>query len=186
MAGTPPRRHTRFIDAGDEAAQELTAIVDAMRPHVVVTYDQEGGYGHPDHINAHTVTTAAVAASRWRVPKLYWTVMSTSAMTAGIEALTGFPADWSKPNPAEIPFGYADDQIDAVIDATAYIDAKVAALQAHATQVTVAPNRRSCALSNGMALPILAEEHYVLAAGPAGDKDERGWETDLLAGLNLG
>lgn len=64
--------------------------------------------------------------------------------------------------------------------------AKVAALAAHATQVVVGPTGRACALSNNMALPILGEEHYVLVAGTAGDRDERGWETDLFAGLDLG
>ena len=52
--------------------------------------------------------------------------------------------------------------------------------------MTVAPNGRSCALSNNIALPIRAEEHYILASGEPGERDDRGWETDLLAGLNLG
>jgi N-acetyl-1-D-myo-inositol-2-amino-2-deoxy-alpha-D-glucopyranoside deacetylase len=186
MAGTPPRRRQRFIDAGADAVHELTGIVDRLRPHVVVTYDPDGGYGHPDHINAHNVTTAAVAASQWRVPKVYWTVMSTSAMVAGFDALTDIPGDWIRPNPDDIEFGYADDQIDAMVDGIAHLAAKVAALEAHATQVTVAPDRRSCALSNRIVLPILAEEHYVLAEGSAGERDDRGWETDLLAGLTLG
>ena len=111
--------------------------------------------------------------------------MSTSAMTAGIEALTDVPADWIKPDPAEIPFGYSDDEIGAVIEGTPYFDTKVEALQAHATQLTVSPDRRSFALSNGLALPILADEHYILAAGTPGDTDKRGWETNLLAGLDL-
>ena len=51
--------------------------------------------------------------------------------------------------------------------------------------MTVAPDGRSCALSNNIALPIGAVEHYILAAGTPGDRDDRGWETDLLAGLNL-
>ena len=59
------------------------------------------------------------------------------------------------------------------------------ALAAHATQVVVGPTRRVCALSNNVALPIVGQEHYVLAAGSAGERDERGWETDLLAGLGL-
>jgi N-acetyl-1-D-myo-inositol-2-amino-2-deoxy-alpha-D-glucopyranoside deacetylase len=186
MAGTPPRRQRRFIDAGAQAVDELAAVIDDMRPHVVVTYDSNGGYGHPDHIAAHAATTAAVAASRWRVPKLYWTVMSTSAMAAGVEAMTDIPPGWIRPDLAGVDFGYADDQIHAVIDANEQLDAKVAALAAHATQVSLAPDRRSCALSNNMALPILAEEHYTLAAGTPGPRDHRGWETDLLAGLNLG
>ena len=49
----------------------------------------------------------------------------------------------------------------------------------------VGPTGRACALSNNMALPIIADEHYVLVAGAAGERDGRGWETDLLAGLGL-
>ena len=66
------------------------------------------------------------------------------------------------------------------------LPAKVAALRAHATQVTVAPNGRFCALSNNIALPILTDEHYILVSGTPGERDHRGWETDLLAGLDLG
>ena len=78
-----------------------------------------------------------------------------------------------------------DDQIDAVIDGDDHLPAKVAAMRAHATQITVAPNGRSCALSNNVALPILGTEHYVLVAGTPGERDNRGWETDLMSGLNL-
>ena len=85
-----------------------------------------------------------------------------------------------------MPFGFPDDAIDAVMEVPEQLPAKLAALRAHATQVTVAPNGRSCALSNNIALPIGAIEHYILAAGKPGDRDARGWETDLLAGLNLG
>jgi N-acetyl-1-D-myo-inositol-2-amino-2-deoxy-alpha-D-glucopyranoside deacetylase len=81
--------------------------------------------------------------------------------------------------------GYSDDEIDAVIEAPDALSAKTAALAAHATQVIVGPTGRACALSNNFALPIVAQEHYILAAGAAGDRDERGWETDLLAGLDL-
>ena len=186
MPGTSPRRHTRFIDAGDAAIQELVVIIDDLQPHVVVTYDPHGGYGHPDHIHNHVVTTAAVAASDWNVPKVYWTVLSTSATYAGIDALTDIPQGWIRPNRGDVTFGYADNAIDAVIDVKDHIGAKTAALLAHETQVTVAPDRRSCALSNNIALPILAEEHYILAGGTPGPRDNRGWETDLLAGLNLG
>src|SRR6201995_283578 len=64
MVGTEPRHHQRFIDADmREAVGPLVAIIRELRPHVVVTYDPEGGYGHPDHIHANEVTTAAVAAA---------------------------------------------------------------------------------------------------------------------------
>lgn len=64
MRGTPTRHRQRFIDADErETVGALVALIREQRPHVVVTYDPAGGYGHPDHVHAHTVTTAAVAAA---------------------------------------------------------------------------------------------------------------------------
>lgn len=195
MEGTPRRHHPRFIDAdAAEAVGALVTVIRELRPHVVVTYDPKGGYGHPDHIRAHEVTMAAVAAAAgtehpghpWAVPKVYWTVIATSAMAAGLDALEDVPSGWTRVTIDVVPFGYRDDAIDAVVDVPDQLPAKVAALRAHATQVTVAPNGGSCALSNNIALPIGASEHYILVAGQAGERDSRGWETDLLAGLNLG
>lgn len=186
MPAKSPERHTSFVDAGDDAVQELVAVIDAMRPHVVVTYDLKGGYGHPDHVQAHHITTAAVAAAGWRVPKFYWAVVASRALRAGLDALSDVPSEWIRvPDLVDWGFCYPDDDIDAVIDAGEHVAAKIAALAAHATQVALAPDRRSYALSNNVALPILAQEHYILAAGSAGARDTRGWETDLLAGLDL-
>ncbi len=72
-----------------------------------------------------------------------------------------------------------------MIDDPDALPAKTAALRAHTTQLTVGPTGRTLALSNNLALPIVAQEHYVLVAGVAGDRDTRGWETDLLAGVDL-
>ena len=201
MVGTEPRSRQRFVDADErEAVGALVAIIRTLRPHVVVTYDADGGYGHPDHIHTHTVTTAAVASAGfeagtadypgkpWTVPKLYWTVFSISTFAAAWEALDrdDLLPEWMIPPPGELKFGYSDEDIDAVIEAAPdACAAKTAALAAHATQVIVGPTGRACALSNNMALPILGQEHYVLASGSAGDRDERGWETDLIAGLGL-
>ena len=64
MPGTPQRHRAKFVDADiAEQVAELAALIDGLRPHVVVTYDPNGGYGHPDHIRTHEVTTAAVEAS---------------------------------------------------------------------------------------------------------------------------
>jgi N-acetyl-1-D-myo-inositol-2-amino-2-deoxy-alpha-D-glucopyranoside deacetylase len=199
MVGTPARHQQRFVDADErETVGALVAIIRELRPHVVVTYDPQGGYGHPDHVHTHVVATAAVAAAGtgdypgrpWSVPKFYWTVTAVSALRAGRRALG--PADL--PVGSVLPpdggydltaLGYPDDEIDAVIDAPETVAAKVAALRAHATQVSVGPTGRACALSNNLALPILGSEHYILASGTTGQRDERGFETDLLAGLDL-
>lgn len=199
MAGTAPRRRERFVDADQrEAVGALVAIIRAQRPHVVATYDPKGGYGHPDHVQTYTVTAAAVAAAGsgagdfpgepWTVPKFYWSVLARSALKTAYDELDGddLLPGWEVPPLGEIPFGYSDEDIDAVVEAGPDAHAaKTAALAAHATQVVVGPTGRVCALSNKMAMPILGHEHYVLAVGSPGDRDERGWETDLLAGLGF-
>jgi N-acetyl-1-D-myo-inositol-2-amino-2-deoxy-alpha-D-glucopyranoside deacetylase len=201
MRGAPQRHRQRFIDADErEAVGALVSVIREQRPHVVVTYDPGGGYGHPDHVHAHRVTVAAVAAAGpgagaadfpgepWAAPKLYWSVFARRTFEAAMEALTpgDLRPDWSIPPKQEFTFGYADDDIDAVVETGPQARAaKRAALAAHATQVVVGPTGRACALSNNVAIPILGDEHYVLAAGAAGERDERGWETDLLAGLGF-
>jgi N-acetyl-1-D-myo-inositol-2-amino-2-deoxy-alpha-D-glucopyranoside deacetylase len=198
MVGTEARGRERFSDADQrETVGALVEIIREMRPHVVVTYDPNGGYGHPDHIQAHVVTTAAVAAAGsddvpgapWTVPKFYWTVIARSTFTAGWEALG--PGDvrdgWIIPPPDGDfgALGFPDDEIDAVIDDPGALPAKIAAMRAHATQLTVGPTGRTLALSNNIALPIVGQEHYILAGGTAGERGDNGWETDLLAGIDL-
>jgi N-acetyl-1-D-myo-inositol-2-amino-2-deoxy-alpha-D-glucopyranoside deacetylase len=196
MAGTQPRaRQQRFVDADErEAVGAVVSVIRELRPHVVVTYDPNGGYGHPDHIRAHQVTSAAVAAAGtgdfsgepWTVPKFYWTVLSRSAFEEAARTLDEHDLlpGWELPSGTE-GIGYSDDQITTVVKAPEASAAKVAALAAHATQVVVGPTGRACALSNNLALPILCHEHYVLVSGTAGECDEDGWETDLLAGVRL-
>lgn len=195
MEGSPARHRQRFADADmDEAVAELVAVLRDFRPHVVVTYDPNGGYGHPDHIQAHRVTTAAVAASAgdghpgepWQVPKFYWTVMDGESMAEALESINGIelPESWVRIPATALPFDLGH-RIDAIIDAQDSLPAKVAAMRAHETQVTVEPTGRVFALSNNIALPISAVEHYVLVDGTAGERDARGVETDLLSGINL-
>lgn len=189
MVGAPRRRQTRFADADlGWAGDQLADVIAELRPHVVVTYDPEGGYGHPDHIQAHRVTTAAVAAvaDRWRVPKFYWTVTSGQAFRDGLESLNSEDVreDWVWP-PDIGSFGFDEGEITAVIDAPEHLAAKAAAIRAHATQMELGPTGRAFTLSNKMVLPVLSQEHYVLVSGRPGSTGENGWEHDLLAGLDL-
>lgn len=188
MVGAPRRRQTRFADAEPRwVCDQLADVIAELRPHVVVTYDPDGGYGHPDHVQAHRVTTEAIAAAadRWRVPKFYWTVLSSNAFRAGLDALRSDDIcdDWVWP-PDPGSFGFGDDSITAVVDAPRCVDAKAAAMRAHATQIEVGPTGRAFALSNKLVLPILGQEHYIQVSGKSGDLDENGWERDLLAGLD--
>ncbi len=190
MAGTQPvSRQQRFVESGQAAVDELLGVIASLRPHVVVSYDPGGGYGHPDHIRAHEITTAAVATGLvdgpWQVPKFYWTVTPRGAAAAAVRELD---ADDLLPHwqlLAADDLGVADDRVTTRIDATDGLSAKVQALRAHATQVTVGPTGKACALSNNMAFPILGQEHYMLVGGTLGDGGPQDPEADLLAGLDV-
>jgi len=182
MPGTPSRGRPTFVESGVEAAAQLADVIAELRPHAVVTYDPEGGYGHPDHIRAHYVTVAAIdaAADRWPVPRFFWTVVSGSAFAAGMAHLGSEDArpDWIRLD--AVPFGYPDDRITAVVHAPEHLPAKVAAMRAHATQMTLGPTGRAFALSNRIMFPVLDREHYVLAGGFAPTPAPAG---GVLAGL---
>ncbi|WP_079618118.1 N-acetyl-1-D-myo-inositol-2-amino-2-deoxy-alpha-D-glucopyranoside deacetylase [Mycobacteroides abscessus] len=183
MADTTPLHPRAFAGADlNEAVGALAALIDEHRPHVVVTYDPFGGYGHPDHIQAHTVTTAAVEKASWQVAKLYWTVIATSALETGLTSITQLPPG-CQPAPLDLIPTFADEKISAAIDVSGHREAKVAALRAHATQLTVSDDGSSMALSNLIALPIADIEHFVLVRGEPGV--DTGWESDLFAGVEL-
>ncbi|MFF1549493.1 N-acetyl-1-D-myo-inositol-2-amino-2-deoxy-alpha-D-glucopyranoside deacetylase [Rhodococcus erythropolis] len=195
MIGTPSAANPRaFVNARlDEAVGAVVAVIREIRPHVVITYDPNGGYGHPDHIQAHVITTAAVKAAAttaypetgepWSTPKFYWTVTERSGLERGIAAISEFPENWRLPEPGELP-SVDDGDVTTAIDVRGVIDAKARALSAHATQVTVAPSGAEFALSNNVVQPILTVEHFVLAAGTLGPVGEDGRESDLFGGLH--
>ncbi|MCE5289589.1 MAG: N-acetyl-1-D-myo-inositol-2-amino-2-deoxy-alpha-D-glucopyranoside deacetylase [Nocardiaceae bacterium] len=166
MAGTPSAEHPRaFINAyRPEVVSELVRVINEFRPDVVVGYDPEGGYGHPDHIQVHAVTTAAVEAATWRTSRFYWAVASRDAVEAGVAAMGELPDGWNRPRPGELA-AMDSSRVTTEIDITPVLDAKRAALAAHATQVMVADGL--FALSNNVAQPLLASEFFVLVSGDA-------------------
>ncbi|MET4611459.1 N-acetyl-1-D-myo-inositol-2-amino-2-deoxy-alpha-D-glucopyranoside deacetylase [Rhodococcus sp. PvR044] len=194
MIGTPSAANPRaFVNADpEEAVEALVAVIREVRPHVVVCYDPDGGYGHPDHIQAHRFTMAAAlaagtdmypAAGRpWEPTKVYWTVTEANSLAQGIECITEIPSSWRIPEPGELPC-VLDETVTAAVDVRAVLEAKRSALTAHATQVTVSETGSEYALSNNVAQPILAEEHYVLARGARGAVDADGRERDLFSSI---
>lgn len=193
MAGTPSAEHPRaFVRSGREAVDALTEIVLELRPTVVVGYDPEGGYGHPDHVRAHQITTEAVhaAAERgWDTPKFYWTVADADLLALHTEALArrtvdglpgALPAGWRLPAEGELAC-VPSSTVTTTVDVSDVLAAKREALRAHATQVTVAPSGREFALSNNIAQPVLPEEHFVLVRGVRGPLGPDGREHDLFA-----
>jgi len=116
----------------DQAADRLAALMERYRPDVVVTYDENGGYGHPDHIKAHLITVAAI--DRSGVPaKFYHTAISRSRVAELFDYLSATGADIGD---FELPedFGTPDEIITTVVDVSAQVDRKHKALEAHASQ----------------------------------------------------
>jgi N-acetyl-1-D-myo-inositol-2-amino-2-deoxy-alpha-D-glucopyranoside deacetylase len=184
MAGVWANKHPRALVAGDprEQTAQLAAILAEVRPQVVVSYAPDGGYGHPDHIRAHELTMAAAGQSE--VDRVFYAVTSKRATETGVAALAG-AADlpFRLPEPGELPTT-DDAEITTVVPITDVLPAKLGAMRAHATQVSVwqgADGHLCYALSNGIAQPIVTEEYFVLARGSAD-----GAATDLFGGLGNG
>jgi N-acetyl-1-D-myo-inositol-2-amino-2-deoxy-alpha-D-glucopyranoside deacetylase len=194
MMGTPANDRPDCFWQADlrEAADHLVAIVREVRPTVLVTYDDFGGYGHPDHIQAHRVATYAVALAAvpsyrpelgeaWDVPAVAWNAMPRSVVAEGIERMRDTGSDFFGVDSVDdLPFVVDDALISAAVDATAYVEQKLAAMRAHATQIAV--DGPFFALSNNLGLAAWGVEHYRTAKGSLGPVDPAtGWARDLFA-----
>jgi N-acetyl-1-D-myo-inositol-2-amino-2-deoxy-alpha-D-glucopyranoside deacetylase len=193
--------HPRAFADGDlrTQARQLAAVIRDVRPQVLVTYDERGGYGHPDHIRAHDVTVAAVELAaepgavpelggEWSVPKVYAAVVPHSQLRQAMEILTTAAVDGANPfDGAEgspdlesIPFGVPDESVSARIDGRDWIGAKAAAMRAHRSQMDANGWFFALAEEPGRGFGI---EHYRLLRGrpAAGRPGET--EDDLFAGV---
>ncbi|MEU5807502.1 N-acetyl-1-D-myo-inositol-2-amino-2-deoxy-alpha-D-glucopyranoside deacetylase [Streptomyces sp. NPDC047718] len=181
----------------DEAAAYLVEVIRELRPQVLVTYDPNGGYGHPDHIQAHRVAmraTELAAEPAYRrdlgeahtVGKVYWNRVPRSVVEEGFARLRAAGAEASFPgvaSPDDVPGVVADELVTAEITADEpVVAAKAAAMRAHATQIAV--DGPFFALSNDLAQPLFVREFYELVRGrsgaPAGER-----EHDLFAGVGV-
>ncbi|MBV2362780.1 N-acetyl-1-D-myo-inositol-2-amino-2-deoxy-alpha-D-glucopyranoside deacetylase [Streptomonospora nanhaiensis] len=172
----------------EEAAHTLAMVIREVRPDVIVTYDDNGGYGHPDHIQAHRVTLRAFekAAERalpgtpWQTRKLYAIAQPRSVLEESVARLAEAPGPFTAPAAVEdISPATPDHLVTARIDGTAHWPAKALAMRAHATQITV--EGELFALSNGIAQEIRAVEYFTLVRGSAPRPGPDGYETDLFA-----
>ncbi|UGQ09462.1 N-acetyl-1-D-myo-inositol-2-amino-2-deoxy-alpha-D-glucopyranoside deacetylase [Yinghuangia sp. ASG 101] len=194
MMGTPPNeRPDSFWRADvDEAAGHLAAIVREVRPQVLVTYDEIGGYGHPDHIQAHRVAMRAAdlaadpahgEGEAWEVAKVYWNAMPRSVVAAGLERMRaeGHELPFDAVEVDDLPFVVDDALVTTAVDATPWLDAKVRALRSYPTQVST--DDGFFALSNNVGQSIMSVEHYRLVRGDRGPAGADGREDDLFAGV---
>ncbi|WP_415647928.1 N-acetyl-1-D-myo-inositol-2-amino-2-deoxy-alpha-D-glucopyranoside deacetylase [Stackebrandtia soli] len=198
MEGLPTNDHPRAFWGADvaSAAVDLVSVIREVRPQVVVTYDTNGFYGHPDHIQAHRVTVAAIAAasdasyrpelgSAHSVDKFYWTTVPKSDLLAGFEELQGADNPFAGVESVDdLPFGVDDAEVTTTISALGFGETKLAALAAHATQVP--PDNWVFVMAAKLGPESATTEHYLLASGKRGPGDgPHGRESDLFAGLDV-
>jgi N-acetyl-1-D-myo-inositol-2-amino-2-deoxy-alpha-D-glucopyranoside deacetylase len=199
MMGTPANdRPGCFWQADlDEAARELVSVIREVRPHVVITYDDNGGYGHPDHIQAHRVTLAAYAAAGlasqwpeqgapWSPDKLYYSALPKSVLQAGIDYFRerGEASFWGDEitSADQLPMGTPDELVTTRVDGTEFFEAKMDAMRAHATQIAV--DGPFFALADGVGLTAFGHEYYTLVRGDPRTRDpQTGFEEDIFAGV---
>lgn len=180
-----------------EAADELVPVIRDRRPQVLVTYDQRGNYGHPDHIMAHRVATYAAALAAvpsyrpdlgeaWTISRIFWTTMSASMFREGIRMLraAGDTETFKGLDPdGPMPMGSEDADIAVGIDGHEWARRKIDALHAHASQVDF--NDTFWQMFEQMMEAGGAAEYYLFAGGvpmpelPPGTE----WADDLFTGL---
>ena len=189
MMGTPANdRDDVFWQADlDEASNELVKIILEIKPQVLITYDEFGGYGHPDHIKAHRVAmrAAELAADQgWQVSKIYWNTLPRSVIQMGIEKMKEVGSDFFGAESADdLPFAKPDELVTTVVKAPEYVPQKLAAMKAHKTQISV--DGPFFALSNNLGLSVWGDEYYTLVKGEkAAPFDSNGRELDIFAGVS--
>lgn len=196
MIGRPSNDHPECFNQVDrsEATARLVGLVRHYRPQVLVTYNEHGGYGHPDHLMAHAITVAAFAAAgdlaqfpeagpAWTPLKLYYIGFRRSLYLRAWEAMRERGHATPLDEPDFDPGRFVDDpRARTVIEIRPFLAQKIAALQAHRTQIR--PDWRYLAILDDLRSELLADEHFVLVESrvPLSEDEER----DLFAGVREG
>jgi N-acetyl-1-D-myo-inositol-2-amino-2-deoxy-alpha-D-glucopyranoside deacetylase len=169
----------------DEACGKLVSVIRAAQPAVLVTYDANGNYGHPDHINAHKVAVSAMQRAAdpsrsdaggpaWSIAKFYeiavnrdrWSAVIAEMKERGMKLPWDLDAEGEEPSAPEEeePWGVAEADITAMLDVEAWSGAKRAAMDCHKTQ------RQDFGwlldMPDDLASRILSPESFVLTRWP--------------------
>jgi N-acetyl-1-D-myo-inositol-2-amino-2-deoxy-alpha-D-glucopyranoside deacetylase len=179
------------------ASDDLVALIRDRRPQVLVAYNEIGGYGHPDHVQAHRVAMygyllAGVPGYRpdlgepWTVQRVLWSTMSASRMKAAVAALRAAGDEETfkgfEDAEGEMPMMSPDAEIVAAVDGTAYVARKLDAMRAHATQIR--PDGTFFAGGKMSVDSMWSHEFYRFATGtPFPAQHDSPWADDLFDGL---
>jgi len=187
MMGTEPNHNPDvFWQAEIEvASQYLVEVIEEVKPHILITYDEFGGYGHPDHIQAHRIAMRASEIANWQIQKIYWNTMPKSVLAQGIAKMKEIGSDFFGAETVDdLPFAKDDSLVTTLVDGSKFVDSKLAAMKAHETQITL--DGPFFALSNNLGQQIWGDEYYTLVKGEKTEPfDEQGRETDLASGITL-
>ncbi len=194
MAGTAENEDPASFHLADldEATGRLVRVIRALRPQVVITYDEKGGYRHPDHVKAHRVAVAAFDAAAdparysedglapWRPLKLYYTAVPRSRLEemARYYQSVGITSPFDRPDLAPEAFGNPDEAITTRVDVRAHLDQKRRALECHRTQI--AADSFFFTIPEVFSRDFMGQEHFIRARSlvPAPTPEE-----DLFAGI---
>jgi N-acetyl-1-D-myo-inositol-2-amino-2-deoxy-alpha-D-glucopyranoside deacetylase len=163
----------------DEAASKLAAVIREERPDVVVTYAEDGVYGHPDHIKAYLVTNAAldlVQREGWSPAKLYYTAIPRSMMEAFMQQM---PEEAQRQNQNMRITGTPDELVTTRVDVHDYVDQKRQAFAEHVSKND--PNSWFTTMASQVYELAFGTEYYQLARGKPGSSLP---EDDLFAGIS--
>ena len=187
MMGTEQNnRPDVFWQADLEVASDyLVQVIEEVKPHILITYDEIGGYGHPDHIQAHRVAMRASEKSDWQIQKIYWNTMPKSVLAESMAKMKELGSDFfGADNVDDLPFAKDDSFVTTLIDGNSYVEAKMAAMKAHHTQISL--DGPFFALSDNLGLQVWGNEYYTLVKGEkSAPFDSNGREADLFSGVNL-
>jgi len=187
MMGTEPNNRPDVFWQADleEASDYLVTVIEEVKPHILITYDEFGGYGHPDHIQAHRVAMRASEKSKWQIQKIYWNTMPKSVLAEGMAKMKELGSDFfGADNVDDLPFAKDDSFVTTLIDGNSYVDAKMEAMRAHRTQISL--DGPFFALSDNLGLQVWGNEYYTLVKGEkSAPFDNNGRETDLFSGVTL-
>jgi N-acetyl-1-D-myo-inositol-2-amino-2-deoxy-alpha-D-glucopyranoside deacetylase len=187
MMGTEQNnRPDVFWQADLEVASDyLVQVIEEVKPHILITYDEIGGYGHPDHIQAHRVAMRASEKSNWKIQKIYWNTMPKSVLAESMAKMKELGSDFfGAESVDDLPFAKDDSFVTTLIDGNAFVEAKLAAMRAHHTQIAL--DGPFFALSNNLGLQVWGHEYYTLVKGEkSAPLDTSGRESDLFSGVIL-
>jgi N-acetyl-1-D-myo-inositol-2-amino-2-deoxy-alpha-D-glucopyranoside deacetylase len=176
MVGTPENDDCRnFINAPEgEVVVRLVAIIRQTRPQVVVTFEPNGGYGHPDHLAVHRHTVRAFhlagdpavypeLGAAWQAERLFYTAIPRSFFLRMREEMVGLgmdTGDFDRRLDENMP-GWPDEAVNVTLDVTDTVEEKWDALNCHQTQF--GPGNLFRRLPEETAKALMSREYFALA-----------------------